>query len=582
MICTARVTGLVAALVFACAPLQPARAAQGAQTVQDPIGTAMAHEDAGRYAQAAVAYRQLLAQALASRDEQDQIALALLGLERVWHESAMRDSIVPVVNDVLEKRPGDPVARSIQFRALSIASRDAELRAAFMAWRRAVPDDAAPWREYVRTLMSMGRPLAADSALADAARVLGRRAELVGEVAQIAATLERWNDAAVAWRAAVTDMPWTEMAATFSLQRAPEAARDSIREVLSAPPVVLLPRRLLATLETGWGDPRRGWASIASVRTDDSTLTTWTEFAERAEAMGSWSVARDVWRALYERADEPSVGRRAAQASLAAGEPHVALELVARVGKTFSAKRRAAELLELEVQALGELGRAEEAARRVSESDPYLDDAARAQLARPLVGAWLRAGNVERAREAASRAGVLDDDQTIGWLALYDGDLVEARRRLVRAATRDPSLTDALAVLARTRTERHEGLGAAFLAVARRDTAAAIGRFARLADSLPDAAPALLATAARLAGTMHNAPAAVRYWERIVAQFAEAPEVPEALLELARAGVRSGDSAAATRRYESLLIDHQGSAMVPQARRELERLRGRVPEEFGA
>ncbi len=582
MIRAARVTGLVAAFVLACTPLHRAWAAQVAQSVPDPIGAAMAHEDAGRYAQAAAAYRQLLAQALASRDEMDQIALALLGLERVWHASAMRDSIVPVVNVVLEKRPGDPVARSIQFRALSVASRDAELRAAFVAWRRAVPDDAAPWREYVRTLMSMGRPLAADSALADAARALGGRNEFVGEVAQIAATLERWNDAAVAWRAAVTDMPWMEMAATFSLQRVPEAARDSIRAVLSAPPVMLLPRRLLATLETGWGDPRRGWAAIASVRTDDSTLTTWTEFAERAEAMGSWSVARDVWRALYERAGDPSVGKRAAQAALAAGAPQVTLDLVARVGKTFPAKRRAAELLELEVQALGELGRAEDAAQRVAEADRYLDDAARAQIARPLVGAWLRAGNVERAREAATRAGVLDDDQTIGWLALYDGDLVEARRRLVRAATRDVSLTDALAVLARTRTERHAGLGAAFLAVARRDTVGAVERFARIADSLPDAAPALLATAARLAGRMHDAPAAVRYWERIVAQHAQAPEAPEALLELARASVRSGDTAAATRRYESLLIDHQESAMVPQARRELERLRGRVPEAFGA
>ena len=577
-----RVILLVAAFASAFYPRQRVQAAQVAPVVQDPISAAIAHEDAGRYAQAAAAYRQLLAQALASRDEMDQIALALLGLERVWHESAQRDSIVPVVNDVLAQRPGDPVARSIQFRALSAASRDEDLRLAFVAWRRAVPDDAAPWREYVRTLMSMGRPLAADSVLANAARVLGRSSELTGEVAQIAATLDRWNDAAIAWRTTVTEMPWMEMAATFSLQRAPDHARDSIRGVLSAAPVLLLPRRLLATLETGWGDPRRGWAAIASVRTDDSTLTTWTEFAERAEAMGSWSVARDVWRALYERADDPAVGTRAAQASLAAGEPLVTLDLVKRIGKNLSAERRAAELLEIEVQALGELGRAQEAAQRVAAADRYLDDAQRAELARPLVGAWLRAGNVERAREAATRAGALDDDQTIGWLALYDGDLVEARRRLVRAATRDAALTDALAVLARTRTERHEGLGAAFLAVARRDTAGAVERFARIADSLPDAAPALLATAARLAGTMHNTPAAVRYWERVLSQHAQAPEVPEALLELARASVRSGDTAAATRRYESLLIDHQGSAMVPQARRELERLRGRVPEGFGA
>src|SRR5690606_15837463 len=123
----------------------------------------------------------------------------------------------------------------------------------------------------------------------------------------------------------------------------------------------------------------------------------------------------------------------------------------------------------------------------------------RTDLAQPLVTAWLRNGEVERAREAVAASGSLEDDQTIGWLALYDGDLVEARRRLVRAVTRDAALTDALAVLARTRVERHAGLGKAFLAVARRDTVDAVRRFASVADSLDDAAPALLSTAARLA-----------------------------------------------------------------------------------
>jgi tetratricopeptide (TPR) repeat protein len=554
-------------------PLQTAAA-------QDPVSEAIAHEDARRFAQAATAYRTLLTRALAGGDDADQIALALLGLERVWHELALRDSIVPVVDEVLLRRPADPVARSIQFRALSTASREAELRAAFVSWRRAAPDDASPWREYVRTLMSMGRTLSADSVLADAARALTGKNELAGEVAQIAATLERWNDAALAWRAALAEMPWMEMAATFSLQRAPETARDSVRNVLAAAPIALLPRRVLAALETGWGDPRRGWAALAEARTDDSSTVAWKEFAERAEAMNSWSVARDVWSALYERSADAAFAERAAEASLAAGDAEGALMYAERAAKGRSPASRATSLLRLEVRALGELGRAEEASSRVVSLDQYLDNAQRAELARPLVGAWLRSGNVERAREVASRAGDLDDDEVIGWLALYDGDLTEARKRLVRATTRDASLTDALAVLARTKVPAHAGLGAAFLALARRDSANAVLRFAGLADSLPDAAPALLATAARVSTALGTTADAVRYWTRIVSQHATAPEVPEALLELARAAVRARDTATATARYETLLIDHPGSAMVPQARRELERLRGRVPEEY--
>lgn len=547
-------------------------------SAQDPISDALAHEDARRWPEAAAAYRLILSRALDNAEQGDLIALTLLGLERVWHEAAQRDSILPVVEQVLRRRPSDPVARSIQFRSLSVASRDAELRGAFEAWQRVTPDDAAPWREYVRTLMTMGRPLAADSALAEATRVLGRQRDLAGESAQIAAALERWPDAAIAWRAATEATPWMETAAAYSLQRAPASSRDSIRTVLLAPPVTLGSRRLLSALEVGWGDPRRGWAALASVRSHDSITVAWQEFGERAESMSAWAVAQEVWTALFERTGEAATGVRAAQAALASGDPARTLLLLERASEGMSAEQRAQRVLLTEVKALGELGRAEQAARTVADADRWLDADARAELARPLVTAWLRAGNVERARTAAEQAGALDDDATIGWLALYEGDLVEARRRLVRATARDAALTDALAVLARTRVLTHAGLGAAFLTLARRDTAAASARFAALADSLPDAAPVLLATAARLASASGDSKRAVRYWEQVVAQHASAAETPEALLELARALVRADDLAGATARYESLIIDHSGSAMVPQARRELERLRGRVPE----
>jgi len=545
---------------------------------QDPMSDALAHEDARRWAEAAAAYRLILARALDRAEQGDLVALTLLGLERVWHEAAQRDSILPVVEEVLTRRPSDPVARAIQFRSLSVASRDAELREAFLAWRRATPSDAAPWREYVRTLMSMGRPMAADSALAEADRVLGRQRELAGESAQIAAALERWPDAATAWRAAAETTPWMETAAAYSLQRAPATARDSIRAVLLAPPVTIASRRLLSALEVGWGDPRRGWSALASVRTHDSITVAWQEFGERAESMNAWAVAQEVWTALFDRTGDEASGVRAAQAALASGDAVGTLGLIERASRTMSAEQRAQRVLSTEVKALGELGRAELAAQRVKDAERWLDADARAELARPLVTAWLRAGNVERARTAAEQAGTLDDDATIGWLALYDGDLVEARRRLVRATARDAALTDALAVLARTRVLRHTGLGEAFLTLARRDTAAASARFGALADSLPDAAPVLLATAARLASASGDSKRAVRYWEQVVALHASTAEAPEALLELARALARVGDTAGATARYESLIIDHSGSAMVPQARRELERLRGRVPE----
>lgn len=569
----------IATVALAVRAVAAPLAAQGTPP-PDPMTEALAHEDARRWPQAAAAYRALLERALTEADGGDVIALALLGLERVWHEAAMRDSVLPVVEGVLRVRPGDPVARSIQFRSLSVASRDADLRRAFEAWRRAEPDDAAPWREYVRTLMDMGRVRAADSALLDAQRVLGRRAELAGEAAQIATSLERWHDAALAWRRALDLQPWSETAAGFALQRAPAGAHDSVRAVLREPPAALPPRRLLATLELQWGEPRRGWDALAEVARDDSAWVAFDAFGSQVESVGAWSVAREVWRALFTARRDPAAGLRAAQASLASGDAASALALADEAGALLPDGERATRALPVAVRALGELGRAREASERVERAAPLLDDAARGDLAPLLVTAWLRAGDVDRARAVAERAGALDDDATLGWLALYEGDLVDARRRLVRTnalATRDLALTDALAVLARTRATSSPPLGAAFLALARRDTAAAVRQFAALGAALPDAASVVLALAARLAAAGDRTTEAMRYWEMIATTYAKTPEAPEALLELGRGLARAGDRGAAAARYETLLLEHAGSALAPQARRELEQLRGRVP-----
>ena len=161
-----------------------------------------------------------------------------------------------------------------------------------------------------------------------------------------------------------------------------------------------------------------------------------------------------------------------------------------------------------------------------------------------------------------------------------------ARKRLVRADTKRGELVDALGLLARTRVQTSVALGQAFLALAQRDSVAASARFIALADSLGEAAPALLSLASRIEGAKvllgANAkpavpPKAMVLWDRIVAQHAKSPEAPEALLASARALRDAGDNPAAITRLETLLVDYPDSALVPQARRDLERLRGQVP-----
>jgi hypothetical protein len=113
-------------------------------------------------------------------------------------------------------------------------------------------------------------------------------------------------------------------------------------------------------------------------------------------------------------------------------------------------------------------------------------------------------------------------------------------------------------------------VGAAFLALARGDTARAAGELADAAGTVPEAAPLLLVTAARLHAARGDTARAITLWQRVVEQSAGAPEAPEADLAWARALRRRGDAAGARARLEHLIVTWPESALVPIARRELE------------
>jgi tetratricopeptide (TPR) repeat protein len=568
-----------------CAGLLPrdVAAAQGAvppppaaADTTDPLTTALDAEDRGDRAAAARSYRRALREVTAG-GEGDRVAIALLGLERVWAELGWRDSIAPVVVEVLQFRPADPVARSIQLRTLLAMERPTDAQQAYAEWRRVAPlGDASPFREYARQLLEHGRPLGADSVLAEAEQVLGGTSALSAEAAQLHVALGRWSAAALAYRRTLDSDPYLEGAALFALQRVPTVQRDSLRQVLLGAPVSRPARRLLAALELAWGEPRRGWMALAPLAADDSTVATWRDFGERAEMAESWLVARDVWQAVEEHT--PAKGsmstearERGALAALRGGDPVGALQRIRAAGRLPDSLAR--RLLPLEVEALGALGRADEAQRLIDAAGSVLDDDLRRQLARPLVAGYLLRGDVARARAAVAGTELEDDDETVGWLALYDGDLLVARQRLVRALAPRPEVVDALGILARVRGDGGRGLGGAFLSLARRDSAQAADRFITLADSVgPGAAPALLALAARIRGARGEP-----VWARIRAQHPVSPEGAEALLALARARRAAGDAAAAIAHLETLILEHPGSALLPQARRELEGLRGQRP-----
>ncbi|MDO8666667.1 MAG: hypothetical protein Q7J79_08650, partial [Gemmatimonadales bacterium] len=71
--------------------------------------------------------------------------------------------------------------------------------------------------------------------------------------------------------------------------------------------------------------------------------------------------------------------------------------------------------------------------------------------------------------------------------------------------------------------------------------------------------------------------AARAIWEDLAERHAESSAAPAALLGLARAAAARGDVPGAVARLEALILNYPGSALAPEARRELNRARGLVP-----
>lgn len=526
-------------------------------------------ENAGKYRDAAQLFRAAL--------RTTPTAGALLGLERTYAELGMSDSLLVPLDSLIARRPREALYRTVQLRTLQILRREDLLRAAFERWVRDAPRDPAPFREYARVLLQLGRSAAADSVVQRGRLVLGGARDLEYETAQLRAAQGQWVASAEAWQRALADAPHLAGAAAYALAPTPAASRDSIRAVFLATRDFGA-RNALAELELTWGRPREAWEALRVLPPDTASAQVWTEFGERALAEERYSVARDALAAALTVRRTPALAVSAARAALRAGSPADVFTLAPLSGVETDPAGTARDVVPLHVEALAALGRGADAEAVVERFDRYLAPGQRMRLARTVASAWVRAGDIARARAALRAAGAdADSSEAAGWLALYEGRLGEARALLKGARDAGPELAFALGIVARTRGDSAPELGAAFLALARGDTTGAATRFVAAAEGQPEGAPALLSEAARLRAAHGDEQGAVALWQRIVAQHADAPEAAESELEWARTLRRRGDAAGAIAHLEHLILSAPQSALLPQARRELELARGAVP-----
>jgi tetratricopeptide (TPR) repeat protein len=566
--CGRRWTWTAAALAFiaGCGMAAPSRPV-AAQAQPTAVSRAVDLEQAGRWADAIVAWRRVLAAG--------DVEQGALGLERVYAQLGREDTVRALVDSLLASRPGNRVLRGIQLRTLRSLGRTDDESAAFEAWVASAPDDASPYKEYANQLLMDGRAARADTVLQRGVRKLGASGFQL-ELAQLYVALGQWGRGAAAWREIVAAEPYMDQSALFSMGAVPASERDSVRAALAAPPMSVGARKVLGQLELQWLNAREGWRVLSALTAADSAYDTWADFASGAERQGAWIPARDALLRMSSVKPQLSVLLRAAAAAVSGGEPATALPVLADARRRADAAALRTQVLPLEIRALTALGRAAEAEALVQRDGASADAVTRQVYARQIAWGWVRAGEVEKARAALAGASADDDQEVSGWIALFEGDLVRARAGLRRPADATPDVVTAMALLGRTRADTSVMAGAAFLALARGDTATAAQRLERAAVELDDAAPLLLAFAARLWSQRKADATAISLWSRIVQQYPQSPEAAESDLEWARTLRRRGDAAGARERLEHLIISYPQSALVPQARRELEALRGGV------
>jgi tetratricopeptide (TPR) repeat protein len=197
-------------LLLAAAPLA---AQQGGAP-----GRAFELERKGNYAQAAEAYRTVLA--ASPGDVQ-----ALFGLERTLVAMNRLGDILPQARAAVAANPRHGPAFGILLRAWSAQGEPDSVRAAAERWAAVAPGDETPYREWGLAALARRDAGEARRAFLTGRERLGQPEALAAELAQAAVQQQDWPLALKEWLAAIARVPGYRASAVGTLGAAPQAAR---------------------------------------------------------------------------------------------------------------------------------------------------------------------------------------------------------------------------------------------------------------------------------------------------------------------------------------------------------------------
>ncbi|HVX87551.1 MAG TPA: hypothetical protein VG940_01395 [Gemmatimonadales bacterium] len=550
-----------------------------------PIQRAFDLERRGNYPQAVEAYRAIL-----RTDAGDQSAL--LGLERSLGAMDKVAEMVPEVRAGIAARPSAALY-SLALRVWSAAGQADSMRVVTERWAAGEGDKLVPYREWGDLLLQRR-----DLAGARHAYTLGRAAAgtpeaLAAELAQVAQLQGDFPGSAREWLLAQRLSPGYRAAAVSALGVTPDRQREEVLRALT-PDSNTDGAFLAAVLLAQWGDPLRGAEQLRrAVAAGDGrrSVDLVAAFIEQVRALGTRDARRALGQSLEllaeRQAATPAARTRleAARAYADGGDPVSARRMLALIAADRTASGELAvqavrALLEVQIAA-GEL---EPAEQTLTDRGELLTAEDRATLRRRLASAWIARAELDRAARLVAADSSVDGVALQGRLALFRGDLKEARLLFQQAGPYAGSRAEAtertaiLALIQPIEADSLPALGAALLALVRGDSAAAIAGLDAVGAGLPPTGGR--ATLALLAGQLAWARGQTADAERrlrLVAATEVPATAPAAELDLARLLISLRRNGEAVAQLEHLILTWPRSAFIPQARRLLDEARGAVP-----
>jgi hypothetical protein len=519
----------------------------------------------------------------------------LVALERLLTAQGRGPDVLPAVERLLREDPRSVMGHQMRLRVLAQRGSVPALESAIAAWTRATPAVETPWREAALVWRARGEHRRAIAILEAGRREIERPDALALELGDAHTAAGDVRRAAGEWARAIGNDGRGFMLVQRRLQEQVDGGARAlpvlIEQLGTAPHTIgRLRAATLLAIEARLDEAaRRHAATLATAVEPAERETLLAELARRSDHAGMHGLAGWAYGELLRHARDPAatlaLRTRVAELALLAGDTARAAEVFGELEVAAAAgspQRRQAVALRIQLAAReGDLARAAAELNGFRSEFPGAPevDAAAALVAE----GYLVAGDAASAGRVLTGVSGARSAQLRGRIALLAGDLPTAREELLAAASQlhgaEATETLALAALLMRLTPRGGELAAVYIGADEAAREESLRRAVELTRPLAATErAALLEFLAGLADRSRLVDDADALRRELVDALPRARESAGALLALARRAAAEPEGAEEARvLLERLILEHPRSTLAPQARQELQRLRGRAP-----